>query len=53
MLSVALIGLTVLAADPPRIFSLEAGTSVWDVTALDVNNDGRGDIVAVCCDENT
>lgn len=41
-----------LSAAEPRQFALHAGVSVWDVAALDVNGDGRGDVVAVCCDEN-
>ena len=42
-----------LAAAEPRQFTLNAGASVWDVATLDVNGDGRGDVVAVCCDENS
>lgn len=42
-----------MAAVEPRQFTLYAGTSVWDVAALDVNGDGRTDVVAVCCDENS
>ncbi|MCC6154128.1 MAG: VCBS repeat-containing protein [Candidatus Hydrogenedentes bacterium] len=53
MLSALLLGFSLLAADAPSIYSLNAGTSVWDVTCFDVNNDSRGDVVAVCCDENS
>lgn len=53
MLSLAVVGMALFAADTPRIYALDAGTSVWDVTAFDVNGDGKGDIVAVCCDENS
>ena len=42
MISCALlVGLILAAAEEPRIFTLDAGVSVWDVAALDVNGDGR------------
>ncbi|NUM53340.1 MAG: VCBS repeat-containing protein [Candidatus Hydrogenedentes bacterium] len=53
MLPLAVLGMALFAADAPKIYALDAGASVWDVVALDVNNDGKGDIVAVCCDENS
>lgn len=49
----ALLSTFSLAAEPPRQFALNAGVSVWDVAALDVNGDGRGDVVAICCDEDS
>ncbi|MCC6490058.1 MAG: VCBS repeat-containing protein [Candidatus Hydrogenedentes bacterium] len=51
MTSFAIAGLLLFAAGEPRIFSLDAGVSVWDVATLDVNGDNRGDVVAICCDE--
>ncbi len=50
---VVAVGFLALAATEPQSFTLHAGTSVWDVAALDVNGDERGDVVAVCCDENS
>ncbi|GMV90342.1 MAG: hypothetical protein AMXMBFR82_01200 [Candidatus Hydrogenedentota bacterium] len=42
-----------LAAEQPRQFALHAGVSVWDVATMDVNGDGRSDVVALCCDEDS
>ncbi len=53
MLSCVLLSFVLLASDAPKIYALGAGSSVWDVSAFDVNNDGKGDIVALCCDENS
>ncbi len=53
MTALAMLALTAFAAGEPQIYTLKAGTSVWDVAALDVNGDERGDIVAVCCDETS
>ncbi|MDZ4860671.1 MAG: VCBS repeat-containing protein [Candidatus Hydrogenedentes bacterium] len=53
MLSLLVTGLAVLAAGEPRIFALQADSSIWDVTAHDINNDGMGDILALCCDETS
>jgi len=53
MVTFAVLGMSLLAGGAPQVYALNAGASVWDVTALDVNNDGAGDVVAVCCDENS
>ncbi len=53
MLSLLLTGLAAISAGEPRIFALNAGTSVWDVAAEDINSDGLADILAMCCDEKS
>lgn len=42
--------LALLTTAQPRIFTLKADTSVWDIAVHDLNGDGRKDILALCCD---
>ena len=51
LLACMLFGLT--AAAPHHAFVLKTETSVWDVSVEDLNQDGRGDIIALCCDEKS
>lgn len=51
MTGLLVLGLSFCAAGEPKIYSLDAGTSVWDVAAYDLNRDGAADIISLCCDE--
>lgn len=53
MTGLAVLGLVLGAVAEPRIYALQADASVWDVTAFDVDGDGKTDVVAVCCDEKS
>ena len=40
-----------VAVPSPHVFALEAGASVWDVRPVDIDGDGLGEILALCCDD--
>ena len=49
-----MIAICILAAihcaATPETFALETSESVWDIAVEDLDLDGSGDVVAVCCD---
>ncbi len=53
MLQAVVLSLLVSAAPEPKVFELQPGVSVWDVTAHDFDGDGQQDILALCCDETS
>lgn len=48
-----LVGLACIAADEPRLFTIESTLNVWDVAAEDMNGDGRADLFVLTCDETS
>lgn len=51
MMTLLTVGVLALAA--PETFVLNAPENVWDVVSEDFNQDGRGDLLALCCDEKS
>lgn len=45
--------LVALAAGSADAYVLTVDEGAWDVAVVDVNGDGRSDVVALCCDENS
>ena len=50
MLAFVLVSLALSAGVEPRVYALDAGLDVWDVSIADFNGDKRGDIAAICAD---
>lgn len=49
----ALMILTALSAAEAVHYPLDAETSIWDIAAHDLNQDGMADVIALCCDEDS
>jgi len=53
MIVACMLCMTVLADPPPATFVLQTEQNVWDVAVADPNQDGFGDVLALCCDETS
>lgn len=49
----ACLSLLVCAAGEPRVYTLNPGVDVWDVTTHDFNGDGLKDILVLSCDSKS